>query len=81
MVYTNANDVDQPPSSVSDCRLVLLIRLALYQYGYITDVPLNRMFVGQAPSIPHRNIFFLSVECLTPELVANSRWEHILSGE
>ena len=46
MVYTNANDVDQPPSSVSDCRLVLLIRLALYQYGYITDVPLNRMFVG-----------------------------------
>ena len=46
MVYTNANDVDQPPPSVSDCRLVLLIRLALYQYGYITDVPLNRMFVG-----------------------------------
>ena len=58
MVYTNANDVDQPPSSVSDCRLVLLIRLALYQYGYITDVPLNRMFVRQAPSIPNRNIFF-----------------------
>jgi len=46
MVYTNANDVDQPPPTVSDCRLVLLIRLALYRYGYITDVPLNLMFVG-----------------------------------
>ena len=58
MVYTNANDVEQPPFSVSDCRLVLLIRLALYQYGYITDVPLNRMFAGQAPSLPNRKLIY-----------------------
>ena len=51
--YTYANDVDHPPSSVSYCRLVLLIRLALYQYGYVADVPLNRMFLGQAPEIPN----------------------------
>ena len=33
------------------------------EYGYIADVPLNRMFVGQAPSIPNRNIYS---ECGVP---------------
>jgi len=51
--YTNANDVHHPPSSVSCCRLVLLIRLSLYQYGYVADVPLNRLFLDQAPEIPN----------------------------
>ena len=61
--YTTANDVHHPPSSVSYCRLVLLIRLALYQYGYVADVPLNRLFLGQAPEIPNRHIYS---ECGVP---------------
>ena len=47
MVYCSENTVDQRPSSVPYCRLVLLIRLVLFQYGYVADVPLDQMLRGQ----------------------------------
>ena len=46
IIYCAANTVDQIPSSIPYCRVVLLIRFVLYQYGYIADVPLNRMRRG-----------------------------------
>ena len=47
MVYCSENTVDQRPRSVPYCRLVLLIRLVLFQYGYVADVPLDQTLRGQ----------------------------------
>ena len=47
IVYCSANTVDQRPRSVPYCRLVLLIRLVLFQYGYVADVPLDQTLRGQ----------------------------------
>ena len=75
MVYTNANDVDQPPPSVSDCRLVLLIRLISVWIYHGCSIESDVCRLG--PFDTKSKYIFLSVESLTPELVANFRWEHI----
>ena len=43
MVNCTENIVGQGPSSVRYCRLELLIRLVLFQNGYVADVPLDPM--------------------------------------
>ena len=55
MVYSSENTVIQNPSSVPYCQLVLLIRFVLYQYGYVADVPFNRMMRSQSPLIVGRD--------------------------
>ena len=57
MIYCTANNVNQSSGSIPYCRLILLIRFVMYQYGYVADVPLNRMLRGQSPEDLSRNVF------------------------
>ena len=55
MVNHPSNSENQSSFSLPYCRLVFLIRLVLYQYGYVADIPLSQLLRGQDPEDRRQN--------------------------
>ena len=51
MVHDSANSENQASFSIPNFRIIFLIRLVLYKYGYVADVPLSKLFRGLEPDV------------------------------
>ena len=57
MVHHPSNSVGQSSLSFPYRRLIFLIRLVLYQYGYVADIPLSQLLRGQDPENRQQNLY------------------------
>ena len=57
MVHHPSNSESQSRFSLPYRRLIFLIRVVLYQYGYVADIPLSQLLRGQDPENRQRNLY------------------------